>query len=1187
MIYFTPRQLPLRVVLLLLLIAGSFGWAMADAPTAITAPKALTSCRPTFSYGCYNGVNSFTLNSVALSTSSTNTGCPTSGNYTAFTAITTNVTPGQPYSLTGTFQNNNNSYATIWGDLNRNGVFESTELLFQSSQSASNFRGILTVPPGTATGSLDIRLMMTYYDRPNATAACSSINDYGETEDYVLNVITPTAYNPTTTGVGSTSAVLLWNNLGTASTYDLQWRQMGGTYTTISGITSTSYALTGLTLGTAYDWQMQPTGGSYVGPVSFTTAACATPTSLNAYNIGSASVQYLSWSSSNEVAYPNKTYEVQLQVTGAGSWSTVYTGTGTQTPKLTGLALQTPYTWRVRATCSVSSVPQTFTTTACNAPVPSTNNTSYNSAVVSWNDNENTAYNLQYRPVGSTTWTTVSSLTGNQTYSLTGLTGNTTYEYAINKVCTSSISSTYATPQTFTTTCNALLYPSTNPSLLSAQLTWYTPALGNPPATIVQLQWRPTSQSVVSWTTVDNLAAGSYSNSYSLTGLTSNTGYQWQARLSCGTGVYSGFTSPLSFTTASCQPPYSLFASSISVNRTTLQWYASASYAGQQYTLQYRPASSSTITTGWVSVTGLSSAIYLLTGLNPLTAYECRVNSSCTPTEVSGFSSPVSFTTLPCTNTTYNLGVNNLAFSSAQLVWNDNAPTNIYALQWRPKTVPVSAWNTTTDGISNFYSGFYSLTGLSGNTVYEYQVAIACTPTQSSTYAGPYSFTTVGCLVPTSLYTYGIGLNQATLTWNGGNAYPGQSFTVQYRPASLSATSTGWTSVSGLTTNTFSLTGLDINTAYQCQVSQLCSATDASGFTTPLTFSTLPCTNAVYGLNVSNQTFMSAQLNWYDNTTNTYTVQWRPKTTPAANWNTIASAVTSYGGSYTLTSLNTTTAYEFQVAIVCTPSLSSTYAGPSSFTTTACSNLATGLTATGTTFSAANLTWTGPSFGNYALQYRVAGTTPWTTVSGIMSKPYTLTGLTASTVYEAQLASVCSGSATVYGLTASFTTATCTNAASSLTALTIGSTTATLGWNSPPGVGSSLQYRVGSSGSWQTVAGVVTAPYVLTNLTFGTAYQFQVASVCGAGQLSAYSTVPGSFTTVDPNACTTMQTVKDGSWNDPTVWSCNRVPLVTDAIQLKHQVTVPNGYLAYSLSVSFDVGSKLIYGAASRLQLSQ
>jgi hypothetical protein len=66
-----------------------------------------------------------------------------------------------------------------------------------------------------------------------------------------------------------------------------------------------------------------------------------------------------------------------------------------------------------------------------------------------------------------------------------------------------------------------------------------------------------------------------------------------------------------------------------------------------------------------------------------------------------------------------------------------------------------------------------------------------------------------------------------------------------------------------------------------------------------------------------------------------------------------------------------------------------------------------------------------------------------------------------------------------------------------------------------------------------------------------------------------------------------LYSVKDGNWNDPTVWSCNRVPVSTDHVQVKHNITVPNNVQAHALKVTFDPNRTLTYGTNARLLLSQ
>lgn len=86
-------------------------------------------------------------------------------------------------------------------------------------------------------------------------------------------------------------------------------------------------------------------------------------------------------------------------------------------------------------------------------------------------------------------------------------------------------------------------------------------------------------------------------------------------------------------------------------------------------------------------------------------------------------------------------------------------------------------------------------------------------------------------------------------------------------------------------------------------------------------------------------------------------------------------------------------------------------------------DIPSGLAATSITSSSANLSWTSTGASSYNLQYKITGGATWTTISGISSNSYALSGLNAGTSYQWQVQSVCSGGATsAYSATASFTT---------------------------------------------------------------------------------------------------------------------------------------------------------------------
>ena len=65
-----------------------------------------------------------------------------------------------------------------------------------------------------------------------------------------------------------------------------------------------------------------------------------------------------------------------------------------------------------------------------------------------------------------------------------------------------------------------------------------------------------------------------------------------------------------------------------------------------------------------------------------------------------------------------------------------------------------------------------------------------------------------------------------------------------------------------------------------------------------------------------------------------------------------------------------------------------------------------------------------------------------------------------------------------------------------------------------------------------------------------------------------------------------MISVRTGNWNDATVWSCNRVPLSTDVVQVAtgHIVTIPANVTANAQRLQ-DYG-RVVFGAGAKLMLA-
>ncbi|HNF68954.1 MAG TPA: fibronectin type III domain-containing protein [Chitinophagales bacterium] len=118
--------------------------------------------------------------------------------------------------------------------------------------------------------------------------------------------------------------------------------------------------------------------------------------------------------------------------------------------------------------------------------------------------------------------------------------------------------------------------------------------------------------------------------------------------------------------------------------------------------------------------------------------------------------------------------------------------------------------------------------------------------------------------------------------------------------------------------------------------------------------------------------------------------------------------------SYTFTGLAASTSYDLQVRAKCpTGAEKSAYAKKTS-STVAC-GAPTSQSAGSITANSAVISWSIPcSVTNYNLQYRKNPTKAWTTVSGIATTSYTLTGLLPSSTYEYRIASNCGGTLSAY-----------------------------------------------------------------------------------------------------------------------------------------------------------------------------
>jgi hypothetical protein len=167
-------------------------------------------------------------------------------------------------------------------------------------------------------------------------------------------------------------------------------------------------------------------------------------------------------------------------------------------------------------------------------------------------------------------------------------------------------------------------------------------------------------------------------------------------------------------------------------------------------------------------------------------------------------------------------------------------------------------------------------------------------------------------------------------------------------------------------------------------------------------------------------------------------------------------------------------------------------------------NVPAGLSASAVTSTAATFNWTSTGALNYTVRYKPTSSSIWTIFQTSMTS-IALSGLSPSTVYEFQVQGVCASGSSAYSASSTFTTSSSSACAvpTGLSVISVTSTGATLSWASTGAASYTVRYRKINTSSWMTVSSSATLR-VLSWLTPGSTYEFQVQSICASGS-SSYS----------------------------------------------------------------------------------
>ncbi|HCY89268.1 MAG TPA: hypothetical protein DHV17_03315, partial [Chitinophagaceae bacterium] len=128
--------------------------------------------------------------------------CDISGGYAGvFSAQVPDISLGATYPISVGTNPNDTEGVTVWIDLNRDGVFDASEALFTPAYAGTvnvTYSGNMTIPATASLGRTIMRVRANFGAAPPTNGACGSAT-WGETEDYVVNIVGVVTQNPALT----------------------------------------------------------------------------------------------------------------------------------------------------------------------------------------------------------------------------------------------------------------------------------------------------------------------------------------------------------------------------------------------------------------------------------------------------------------------------------------------------------------------------------------------------------------------------------------------------------------------------------------------------------------------------------------------------------------------------------------------------------------------------------------------------------------------------------------------------------------------------------------------------------------------------------------------------------------------------------------------------------------------------
>ncbi|MDG1714143.1 T9SS type A sorting domain-containing protein [Lacinutrix sp.] len=477
--------------------------------------------------------------------------------------------------------------------------------------------------------------------------------------------------------------------------------------------------------------------------------------------------------------------------------------------------------------------------------------------------------------------------------------------------------------------------------------------------------------------------------------------------------------------------------------------------------------------------------------------------------ETSAWVGPFAFTTTVACPAPTALTATTILTNSADLGWTAGGSETL----WDVEIVDITGGGTATGtatatGVANPYSA----SGLADNNNYEFYVRADCAANGTSTWAGPFAFTTA-CIATVAPYTEDFEtFTTAVAAFDNQNCWTGSGGAYYWESApGTDAGSAGTGPDPSITTGNYFYT--------EASAGAIGNTTDLLSPLVDLTALTAPALTFNYHM-------FGGQIGTLDvfvnGTTNVWTLSGEQQASATTPWELAVVDLAAYTEQTISVTFRATSAGTFEGDIAI---------DNVSFTELPACPLPNALTATTITDTTADLGWTengtATAWDVEIVDVTAAGVPTGTPTNAGVTNPYTATGLTQNNDYAFYVRADCGGGTfSAWAGSFNFTTLETCPAPSALTATTITETTADLGWTEN-GAATVWNIELVDITAGGVVTGTATAsgvanPYAATGLVGDNSYEFYVQADCGVDGTSAWAG-PFAFATpyvAVPPTCT-------------------------------------------------------------------